>query len=72
LTFAVLSVPTSGCFLKVLSAALRYLTREVHFTEFILVHLSLSNQSLKGAEGSTEASGRENRGGKKGRAIKMK
>lgn len=32
-------VPTSGCFLKILSAALRYLTEKIHFTRLMLVHL---------------------------------
>lgn len=72
MTFSVLIIPTSGCFLKVLSAALRYLTEKVHFTRIIVVHLLLLNQSLKRTEASTESCGRGNQGGREGRAIKMK
>lgn len=75
MTFSVLIIPTLGCFLKVLSAPLRYLTGKVHFTRIIVVHLLLLNQSLKRTEASTESCGRGNqggRGGREGRAIKMK
>lgn len=64
-TFAVLTVPTSGCFLKILSAALRYLTEKVHFTRLILVHFfsisHLKEQELaqKPVEGKIEEEERE-------------
>lgn len=52
--FAVLTVPTSVRFLKILSAALRYLTEKVHFTRLILIHF-FSVSHLKDQETAQRA-----------------